>query len=391
MTVPRKERIVFLGMITKIPVGGAVWGMMQYLVGLERLGYEVYYVEAHARTPSMFMVNDDDDSSALAAAYLGTLMERFGFRDRWAFHALHDDGRCYGMTESQLREAYRSAALIINYHGGTMPLPEHYETNRLIYLETDPVELEIELHNHDEAAIAFLAPHRAFFTWAQNYGHPDCRVPLPDGFSFHTTLPPIVPDLWVPSENGGGEPFTTIGNWRQPWREVVFEGEVYHWSKHHEFLKVIDLPRRTPQPFELALGSYEPEDRRLLEEHGWRVRDSLSISTDLDAYRDYVCRSRGEFTVAKDQNVRLRSGWFSERSAQYLAAGRPVITQETGFSNSLPTGEGLFGFSTTEDILAAVDAINSDYPRACRAAREIAREHFSYDVVLPRLLDQAGL
>ena len=386
-----KKKIVFLGMMTKIPVGGAVWGTMQYLVCFERLGYEVYYVEAHARTPSMFMVNDDDDSSALAAEYLGKLMERFGFRDRWAFHALHDDGRCYGMTEPRLRELYRSAALIINYHGGTVPLPEHCETGRLMYLETDPVELEIELHNNDAAAIAFLEPHQSFFTWAQNYDHADCRVPQSDRFSFRPTLPPVVPDLWEGFRNGGGEAFTTIGNWRQPWREVEFEGEVYHWSKHHEFLKVIDLPRRTPQPFELALASYDPVDRQLLEENGWRVRDSLSVSTDLDAYRDYVCQSRGEFTVAKDQNVRLRSGWFSERSAQYLAAGRPVITQETGFSNSLPTGAGLFGFSTIAEILDAVEQINGDYARHSRAASAIAREYFSYDVVLPRMLAELGV
>ena len=391
MTRTGREQIVFLGMMTKIPVGGAVWGTMQYLVGFERLGYDVYYVEAHARTPSMFMVNDDDDSSALAAEYLSRLMERFGFADRWAFHALHDDGRCYGMSVERLRELYRSAALIINYHGGTVPLPEHVETGRLVYLETDPVELEIELHNNDPAAIAFLEPHRAFFTWAQNYGHSDCRVPVPERFPFRPTLPPVVNDLWEPFSNGAGESFTTIGNWRQPWRDVVFEGEVYHWSKHHEFLKVIDLPRRTPQPFELALGSYEPADKQLLEDHGWRVHDSLDVSVDLDAYRHYICHSRGEFTVAKDQNVRLRSGWFSERSAQYLAAGRPVITQETGFSNSLPTGEGLFGFSSTDDILDAVEAINSDYARHSRAAREIAREHFSYEVVLRRLLDEAGL
>jgi hypothetical protein len=391
MTRTGREQIVFLGMMTKIPVGGAVWGTMQYLVGFERLGYDVYYVEAHARTPSMFMVNDDDDSSALAAEYLSRLMERFGFADRWAFHALHDDGRCYGMSAERLRELYRSAALIINYHGGTVPLPEHVETGRLVYLETDPVELEIELHNNDPAAIAFLEPHRAFFTWAQNYGHSDCRVPVPERFPFRPTLPPVVNDLWEPFSNGAGESFTTIGNWRQPWRDVVFEGEVYHWSKHHEFLKVIDLPRRTPQPFELALGSYEPADKQLLEDHGWRVHDSLDVSVDLDAYRHYICHSRGEFTVAKDQNVRLRSGWFSERSAQYLAAGRPVITQETGFSNSLPTGEGLFGFSSTDDILDAVEAINSDYARHSRAAREIAREHFSYEVVLRRLLDEAGL
>jgi hypothetical protein len=181
------------------------------------------------------------------------------------------------------------------------------------------------------------------------------------------------------------------GNWRQPWRRIRFQGELYHWSKHYEFLKVIDLPSRTCQGFELALSSYEGADREMLEEKGWKVRHALDFSQDLDNYRDYIQCSRGEFTVAKDQNVRLRSGWFSERSAQYLAAGRPVITQETGFSNVLPTGQGLFAFSTMEDVLSAVEEINSDYERHCRAAAELAREYFNYDVVLKRLLADVGL
>src|SRR6185437_1949530 len=139
------------------------------------------------------------------------------------------------------------------------------------------------------------------------------------------------------------------------------------WSKHYEFLKILDLPDRVGRIFELALSSYEEADRKLLEGKGWKVRNALEFSTDIDEYRQYLWRSRGEFTVAKDQNVRLRSGWFSERSAQYLAAGRPVITQETGFSNVLPTGRGLFGFKTMDDILSAVDRINSDYEGHCRA------------------------
>jgi len=261
----------------------------------------------------------------------------------------------------------------------------------LIYMGTDPVLRELELHDGVRAAFDLLEPHCAFFTWAANYGKDGYRLPMFDRFPFQPTRQPLLRDIWESDATDQERRFTTIAGWRQLWREVTFEGEVYHWSKHHEFLKVIDLPRRTPQPFELALGSYEPADKQLLEDHGWRVHDSLDVSVDLDAYRHYICHSRGEFTVAKDQNVRLRSGWFSERSAQYLAAGRPVITQETGFSNSLPTGEGLFGFSSTDDILDAVEAINSDYARHSRAAREIAREHFSYEVVLRRLLDEAGL
>jgi hypothetical protein len=156
-------------------------------------------------------------------------------------------------------------------------------------------------------------------------------------------------------------------------------------------MKFLDLPRRTEQPFELALASYQPEDRQMLEAQGWIVSEASAVSGGLDAYRDFVAGSRGEFTVAKDQNVRLRSGWFSERSAQYLAAGRPVITQETGFSSVLPTGSGLFGFSTMEEIVAAVQAVNADHAGHCRRAREIARDLFEYDRVLPPMLADLGV
>jgi hypothetical protein len=393
MNVLGQKKIVLLGMMTKIPVAGAVWGTMQYLVGFQQLGYDVYYVEAHARTPSMLMDRKDDDGSAMAAAFLDRVLRRFDLGGNWAFHALHDDGRCYGMTESQLRRLYDSAALIINYHGGTVPLPEHSATGRLIYLETDPVELEIKLFHNDAKAIAFLEPHVAFFTWGLNYGNPDCQVPVPERFPFRRTFPPVVPDFWLPHANGQSEEetaFTTIGNWKQG-GEVKYRGEVYTWSKHHEFLKFLDVPQRTGQAFELALSSYDEADKRLLESKGWKVRNAMDFSSDLDAYRQYIRGSRGEFTVAKDQNVRLRSGWFSERSAQYLAAGRPVITQETGFSNVLPTSQGLFAFSTIEEIEQAVRRVNADYPRHSRAALTLAREYFHSDVVLKKMLAEVGL
>jgi hypothetical protein len=390
MNVFSRPKIVLLGMMTKIPVAGAVWGVMQYLVGFRRLGFDVYYVEAHARTPTMLMQNDHDDASALAAAYIDRVMRRFDFAGKWCFHALHADGRCYGMSDSELKALYREAALIINYHGSTVPLPEHAATGRLVYLETDPVELEIELYHGTPGTAEFLAPHVAFFTWGLNYGQPDCQVPLPAGLKYSISPPAVVPDLWEAYAAGPADTFTTIGNWRQP-GQVTFQGDVYTWTKHTEFEKVLDLPRRTGQAFELALSSYDDTDRRLLEERGWRVCQGLSVSKELDPYRDYVAGSRGEFTVAKDQNVRLRSGWFSERSAQYLAAGRPVVTQETGFSNVLPTGAGLFGFTTVDDAATAVDAINGDYERHRRAARAVAREYLAADVVLPRMLEACGV
>jgi GT2 family glycosyltransferase len=384
------KKIVLLGMMTRIPVAGVVWQTIHYLLGFERLGYEAYYVETHARTPTMLMEREEEDSSATAAAFIDRVMRRFGMGDRWAFHGLHYDNRCYGMSERELKRLYDSALMLVNMHGGTEPRPELYATDRLVYLETDPVQLQTELHDGVPATFDFLEPHCAFFSYAENHGNPDCRLPRQDRFPFHPTRQPVIVDFWR-GRPGRREKLTTIGNWRQPWRDVILDGERYSWSKHHEFMKFIDLPQRTPQAFELALSSYEPADQEMLESHGWAVRHALDFSTDPDAYRDYITDSRGEYSVAKDQNVRLRTGWFSDRSVTYLAAGRPVINQDTGFSNVFPTGEGLFAFSTMEEILAAVEAINSDYDRHSRAAEEIAREYFAHDVVLGRMLQDVGV
>jgi GT2 family glycosyltransferase len=381
-------KVVLLGMMTKMPVAGVAWQNLHYLLGFERLGCEAYYVETHARTPSMLMSSPDDDSSALAAEYIGAMMRRFGFADRWAFRALHDDGRCFGMSERELERLYGSAELLINLHGGTQPYPELAATGRLVYLETDPVQLQLELDHGLRETVEFLEPHSAFFSFAENWGNPDCRLPRSERFAFEKTRQPVVLDLWPDRSPQPADVFTTIGNWRQDWRDVTFEGERYTWSKHQEFLGHLDLPERSGQAFELALSSCEEPERKMLREHGWRVRDGLEVSRGIDRYRDYVGASRGEFTVAKEQNVRLRTGWFSDRSATYLASGRPVVTQETGFGNVFPTGRGLFGFDSSDEALAAVEEIDRDYTANAQAAREIAREYFSHEVVLGRLLKQ---
>lgn len=393
MITTGRKKIVVLGMMTRMPVAGVVWQTAHYLVGLKRLGYEVYYVESHARTPSMLMRHQHDDASARAVEFIASVMQRFGMAGRWAFHALHDDGRCYGMDWESLKELYRSAALIINLHGGTIPLEEHTFTNRLIYVETDPVETQIELHDGKVETIEFLKRHVLHFSFGENFGNPDCRVPQSSCFRFLPTRQPVVLDFWDGSPSDAGPHWTTIGNWRQHWRSVSFEGETYTWSKHFEFLKFLELPRLAATSFELALSgsSLDQQDRRLLQQHGWLLRDSLTFSNDPTSYRQYVWDSLGEFTVAKDQNVRLRSGWFSDRSATYLAAGRPVITQETGFSNILSTGWGLFAFSNMEEAVASVQAVLSDYTTHAQAAKQVAREFFSHEVVLGHLLGEVDI
>jgi hypothetical protein len=381
--------MVVLGSMTRYPVAGIVWLTLQYVLGFRRLGYDCYYVECHGGTPRTF-VRDGDDGAAGAAAFLGNLMARFDLSDRWAFHAIHAGRRCYGLSDAQLMRLYSSAALIVNLHGATVPQPEHAATGRLIYIGTDPGLLEVQLHEGSPQACGLLEPHAAFFTWAMNHGNADCTLPAPQRFPFVPTRQPLLLDVWS-ADGAASRRFTTIAGWRQLWREITLDGEVYHWSKHFEFLKVLELPSRCGAEFELALTSYEPADRSLLEAHGWRVIDAGALSADLDSYRDYICGSGGEFTVAKDQNVRMRTGWFSDRSAAYLAAGHPVVTQDTGFGAALPTGSGLFAFSTVDEAASAVEAIASDYDRHSAAARVIATEYFDHAVVLPELLNACGV
>ena len=382
-------RIVVLGMMAKMPVPGVLWQTVHYLVGLRRLGFDVYYVEAHGRCPSMLMREPTDDGGRLAAELIDTTLRRFDLGDRWAYQALEADGRCYGMSERALHRLLRDAAVVINLHGGTEPRPELGE--RLVYLETDPVQLQIELRDGEAATFEFLRAHCAFFTFAENLGAPDCTLPVCDEFAFRPTRQPVVLDFWPAAPAPAGAPFTTIGNWRQGWRTVRLDGETYTWSKDEQWLRFLDLPARTGLPFELALSGYEPRHREHLEARGWAVRPALDFGTDMEAYRAFVAASQAEFTVAKDQNIRLRTGWFSDRSATYLAAGRPVVTQDTGFGCALPTDEGLFAVSNLDDALAAVEAIAAHPRRHERAAAAIAAEHFDARHVLRDLLSHLDL
>ncbi|HEX8679131.1 MAG TPA: hypothetical protein VF683_04195 [Chthoniobacterales bacterium] len=392
MNAPRRPIIVVLGMMSTMPVGGVIWQTVHYLIGLKRLGFDVYYAEDHGMLPAMFSDAEDTDGSEKAAGFLAQTLARFDFGTRWSYHAWHGEERYFGVSKGEIERAFGSAAAVINLHGGTVPRPLHKAGGAFIYIETDPVMPQVELHHGVKATEEFLDQHTAHFTFGENLGAPDCRVPMPPGkYTFHPTRQPVVCDFWSDDNVPAGDSFTTIANWRQPVREMTLDGELYYWSKHWEFLKFIDLPKRTRQLFELALSSYEDADREMLEAHGWRVVEALAFSRDMNSYRRYICQSRGEWTVAKDQNVRLRSGWFSDRAATYLAAARPVVTQETGFSSTLPTGCGLFSFTTMEEILAAIDEINADYTRHSSAARQIARENFEAEVVLRKLLEHAGV
>jgi hypothetical protein len=388
MQVNKSKVIVVLGMMGCLPVAGTgvAWNTIQHLVGLRRIGYDVYYVEATGEWP----YNATTDDCSFPVTYISTLLSRFGFQDKWVYVAAHSDNRCYGLSELQLKSLYARADAIINVFGGTILRDEHMVCPVRIYLETDPVVHQIRIANGEQKYIDLVGAHTALFSWGENYGAWDCGVPL-ERFMYKPTRPPVVLDFWDAPCQPAAKRFTTIAHWDQSVKDLEYEGERYSWSKHREFLNVLELPRRTMQEFALALAIDDPAAVQLLESHGWFVEDAYEVSHTLDSYRQYLRGSRGEFTVAKDMNVRLRSGWFSERSACYLAAGKPVITQETGFSKFLPTGLGLFAFRSLDDIVPAVEAINSDYQKHSRAAKEIAAEYFDAEKMLRQLLLDAGV
>ena len=383
------------GLVGQSPFAGVAWQGLHYLEGLRRLGYDVFYVEDTQEWPYDPEQDTKTDDLRFTLRYLERLMTWAGLGDRWAYRSAVRGDAVFGPAAPQFHDLVGSADGLINLTGTTVLREEYLRVPVRIYLETDPVQPQIDVA--EGRFIERLASHTHHFTFGENVGAPDCGVPV-GRFQYRPTRQPVVLDWWDgPAAGGSGgtasEPaaFTTVANWRQSGKDVRWQGELYTWSKHHEFLKFLDLPLRTTEPLELALSSLDGDDRSRLRRHGWRVRDALALSRDLEPYRDYLRGSRGEFTVAKDQNIRLRTGWFSDRGACYLAAGRPVLTQETGFSKLLPTGKGLFGFRTMEEILEALDLVASDYAGHCRAAGEIAAAYFGADVVLRRLCHEAGL
>jgi hypothetical protein len=384
-----RGRVIVFGILFWYPLAGVTFQFLHYLMALRRLGYDVYYVEDSGRWIYDPALNDLSPDATPNIEAVAPVLEAHGFGGRWGFRGNYPDGRCYGMTEERIRTLYKEADAFLNVTGAQEIRDEHLQIPRRIYVESDPFASQVNVANGNAATIAALDAHDAHFTFGENVGQPDCGIPL-ERFRWQPTRQPVLVDLWQHTYAGAGAPYTTITTWHNKGKDVVYQGERYYWTKDREFERVLDLPRRRPGPFEMAVGVDDEVRQRLLD-HGWRQRRSIDLSASVDGYREYIQRSRGEFTVARDQYVRPRTGWFSDRTACYLAAGRPVITEDTAFGKFIPTGRGLFAFTTMDDVLAAIDAIESDYDAHCRAAREIADEYFGAERVVGSLLTRAGL
>jgi hypothetical protein len=391
-----KLRIIVLGIMGRTPVAGVAWQALHYIEGIRRLGHEVYYVEDTQTWP--YNPETATNDSAYTVKYINRLMTWCGLGNRWAYCDASQGGCVQGLSELQFTTLFQEADAIINVTGSSELRESHLKVPIRVYLETDPGVPQIEIAQGKRETIDFLSAHTHHFTFAENYGERECRLPA-GPFSYQRTRQPVVLDWWreerrcKPSGPATLVPrtdFTTIATWKQS-NDISWNDETYTWSKDRQFLPFVDLPGRSGQTFELALACSDLQTLGWLETHGWKVSDALELSKDIFPYRSFIAGSRGEFTVTKDQYVRLRTGWFSDRSACYLAAGRPVITQDTGFGKHLPTGQGLFAFSTMEEALAAVDAINSDYERHARAARAIGEEYFAAESIVGKLFEDLGL
>jgi hypothetical protein len=385
----RPEPLVVLGLVGQYPMAGVAWQAVHYLLGFQALGYDVYYVEDSGAWPYDPRLGRTTEDCTHAVRWIADVLGLFGLGERWAYVEV-ERGTTHGLPHARVEALYRDAAAIVNLCGATAPREEHRRGPRLLYVETDPVYEQLRIALGETSSLDFLASHDVLFTYGENLGAPDCPVPLAR-FAWKTTRPPVVLECWEPRTDPGAACFTSIASWENKGKDITWEGVTYQWSKHVNFLRFVTLPRRVPQCFRLAMDPGDPAVTADLEGHGWQLTALRPVSGDVAGYRDFIYGSRGEFTVAKDIYVRPRSGWFSDRSVCYLAAGKPVVTQDTGFGKYVPTGSGLFAYTSLEEAADALARIDADYAAHGTAARRLAAEHFAAGPVLRRLLHDAGV
>lgn len=381
--------IILAGIIGRHPYGGVGWCSLMYLLGLRKLGHRVFYLEDTGEANYDPIRNALSKTPEYALRTIHRALAPHGLGDRWCYvdHA----GGYHGHTREAWLRVCADADLFLNLSGGCWHWRDEYAAiPHSAYIDSDPAFTQLTIAAAGSLSASSYWPlshHGALFTFGRNIGAESCAVPT-CGMRWHHTWQPVDVDAWAPLDAAPRPAFTTVMSWRiESFTEIG-------GNKDAEFEKILDLPRRAPAPLELALscpGSIgeRSADVRRLRAHGWAVRDAFEVSHDLDVYRDYLRSSCGELSVAKRTYVATNSGWFSDRTACYLAAGRPAVVQDTGFSRHIPTGEGLFCFRDGDGACTGLERALADYPRHRRAARELARAHFSPDVVLPPLLERA--
>jgi hypothetical protein len=385
MSETQRLRIVVLGYIVRGPIGGLAWHHLQYVLGLRALGHDVYFIEDSDDYPSCYHpeLNIVDTDPSYGLRFAAQTFDRLGLGGRWCYHDAHTD-RWMGPLAPLAYDICNSAELLLNLSGVNPLRPWFAKVPRRAFVDTDPAFTQIR-HLSEPHAHALASEHNSYFTFAENIANVDCLVPA-DGFAWQPTRQPIYLDAWPVTPGPREGSWTTVMQWDSyPIREYA---GLRYGMKSDSFDAFVYLPARTGPVFEIAMGSIgAPRD--FLRSEGWRLLDPLEVTRDPWSYQEFIRGSKAEWSVAKHGYVASRSGWFSERSAAYLASGRPVLTQQTGFSDWLPTGVGLLAFDTIEEVVAGTKQIDADYEHNCRAARELAEEFFDARKVLPHLLERA--
>jgi hypothetical protein len=378
------RRIVVTGLIAQYPLGGLTWHYLQYVVGLAQLGHEVFYLEDTGAWPYNPMEEGTSPGCEFNLAYLNDVLSGFGLDERWAY--CFPNGReWFGMSDAAREEMLNSADLLINV-SGVLHRPDAYrQVRRLAYIDTDPVFTQIRLAKGDVHLRQLVNAHDVHFSFGEALDDP---VPA-TGHRWIPTRQPVLLAEWARTTDSR-DVFTTVMNWTS-YSDVAWQGRTYG-QKNAQFIRFIDLPSRVaPSQLEVAVavGKTQKTPYDLLRKRGWRVVDPAQACPDLEGYRQYVSSSKAECAVAKEAYVAGRPGWFSERSACYLAAGRPVVVQDTGFVAALPVGEGIVPFSTMEEAVAGIRAVEASYEHHSTVARQIATEYFDSSKVLQRMLEDA--
>jgi hypothetical protein len=379
-------RIVISSCLFRYPLGGMMSWLLQYLVGLDRLGHDVWYVEKAARPNDWFDPTRDamGDDCSYGARAVGGLLARHGFGDRW--HLVDLAGGRHGAAKERIWAAFDGADLFIDMGGDHSWLEDTGRCAFRVLIDCEPGFTQMKMASRLEAGER-LPPYDFYYTPGRNIGTDKSSVPTA-GIAWRPLADPVVPDLFEVDAATPGAPFTTVMSW-QSMRPRVYQGRTYG-NKDLEFERFEALPGLTGVPLELAVSGRDVPWERLARA-GWRVRNANAISTSFESYAAYIRRSRGEFTVAKHCFVATNCGWFGDRAAVFLASGRPVVMQDTGWSEHLPCGEGLFAVCSAEEAAAALEEVERDYPHHSRRAREIAAEHLDAEKMLRALLGDLGV
>jgi len=373
-------RIAVAGIMGRHPYGGVQWCSLMYLEGLRRLGHDVWYLEDTGEC------NFDPEANTLATdpryalRTIADALAAAGLANQWCY--IDYTGRHHGMTEAQWRNLCQTTDLFLNLSGGSWFWRDEYAAiPHTAFIDTDPAFTQLAIANGPDWYVDFFRRFDTLFTFGANVGTPASPVETGD-LRWHHTWQPITLDDWRPTGRPARRCLTTVMTWEiESFRDIG-------GNKNSEFGMIADLPQQVDIPLELAVNA-PPATLDELRARGWQVRDAFAVSHNTEVYRDYLASAAGEFSVAKSTYVRTASGWFSDRTACFLALGRPAIVEETGWSAHVPAGEGLFAFRDADEARTAIERLLADPGRHARAATELARAHFAHDVVLPPLVERA--